>query len=263
MISNQQTGNERFMPPAPASERMTSRLENWRNSNLQRYQTRNGCFKPIRPHVYILRGSLHQGDALFSRYSRNRQCTAIACVAIVYLNLQPIQEWNDTDVDTILSAGDSYYTQCREMIEPDNIYLNTDELLPSLSIREKPFTIDLGIDVVVGLISPSNDVPQGFFGSLRSGVKKFFQLHSRGILTCETAISISIFRVERFYYVFDSHSRGPKGHPAYKHGKSTVLQFKNMTDLIKHLPVALMVRKRHVDLQYSITAVSCTPDEGC
>ncbi|CAH2096670.1 unnamed protein product [Euphydryas editha] len=57
------------------------------------------------------------------------------------------------------------------------------------------------------------------------------------------------------YYLFDSHSRGPKGFVAPVKGTSMLMKFPDLSALCEHLEVALQVR-RCKDMQYSMTALS-------
>ena len=54
-------------------------------------------------------GSIHQGHELFSDISRGRQCSFMSFSALLYAQVNPIEQWRRFTVDQILIQGDSMY----------------------------------------------------------------------------------------------------------------------------------------------------------
>ncbi|CAG4958798.1 unnamed protein product [Colias eurytheme] len=228
-------------------------------------------FKALGHDRHILRGSFHQGSDRFEEESRGRQCTANAATAIAYSSSKPLNEWAPSDLDRILLAGNTYFNRCMSRLANRPQFLNTEELLPAVSVAATEFELNIQPDVVVGVVNSSapSDVLEGYFPNLSSGIEYFFTTHDKGIITCQTNIALAVMKVivERNqspdveipeYYLFDSHSRGPKGYVAPNRGASMLMKFANQGDLCQHLAVALQVRG-HRDMQYSITAINATP----
>ncbi|KAF9807612.1 hypothetical protein SFRURICE_008825 [Spodoptera frugiperda] len=58
----------------------------------------------------ILRGSFHQSHSKFNDYSRGKQCTANAAVAIAVSKIKRTETWTSDMIDSILISGDHLYT---------------------------------------------------------------------------------------------------------------------------------------------------------
>ena len=110
-----------------------------------------------------------------------------------------------------------------------------EELLPCVTVAEVPLNLDIEPVVVIGLIRPTapEEVPNNYFTSLDYGVHYFFSRFASGIVTCQT-------KYDTDYYLFDSHSRGPKGFVAGEKGSSMVMKFTTEESLCRHL---LIVRR--------------------
>lgn len=226
------------------------------NASLVRSEPQNH-FKPLDNGNQILRGSFHQGSESFEEKSRGRQCTANAATAIAYLSSKPFREWKSSDLDRVLLSGNTYFNQCMSELEIRPQFLNTEELLRTITVANIDFHLDIQPDVVIGVINSSapSEVLEGYFSTLSSGIQHFFSIHDKGIVTCETNIAVAVTKGNDYYYLFDSHSRGPKGFVAPCRGTSMLMNFPDQDSLCHHLAIVLQV-KRLKDMQYSITAVN-------
>ncbi|CAH2096671.1 unnamed protein product [Euphydryas editha] len=143
-------------------------------------------YKCLGNYRHILRGSFHQGSEQFEEASRGRQCTANAATAIAYSSSKQLNEWASSDLDRVLLAGNKYFNECMSRLVVRPSFLNTDELLPSVSVATTVFNLNIQLDVVVGVVnsSASSEVLEGYFSNLSSGVDLFFATHDKGIVTC-------------------------------------------------------------------------------
>ena len=76
---------------------------------------------------HYIQGNFSQSDKCFSKFSRNRQCTANSVAAIVMAADVPVSVWRSENMDDILKMGDHLYKITREQIKRsgyDNIYLD-------------------------------------------------------------------------------------------------------------------------------------------
>jgi len=103
-----------------------------------------------------------------------------------------------------------------------------------------------------------NDNSTEGFSNLRNALSIFFQDQSYGILITN-GISVAIFHFDDTFWIFGSHSRGPKGKPA-KNGTACVIRFptSSMYNMLKNIiPTS---SNNTFGNQYTITSV-CPSNE--
>jgi len=89
---------------------------------------------------------------------------------------------------------------------------------------------------------------------LRNALSIFFQDQSYGILTAN-GISVAIFHFDDTFWIFDSHSRGPKGRPA-KNGTACVIRFPTTSSMYNMLKNIIPTSSNNTfGNQYTITSV--------
>jgi len=88
----------------------------------------------------IIRGSMHQAHDIFSDFSRGKQCTANAAVAIAMCILHEPPTWTKNLIDTILLIGNALYVKSisnrnePHIAEIDKEFLSVDELHTDVEI---------------------------------------------------------------------------------------------------------------------------------
>lgn len=181
----------------------------------------------------IIRGNFHQGDNRFDATSRNNQCTANSVSALGYSQVMDPGKWNSSTLDNILMIGDTLYHKSININKNQHKYLATDEVFNKFEIS------DVKLHAIY-CIEPRS-FNQFKYSQLNNQVKLFFKNFKMGVLTVNS-ISIGLFKVfcktvnTLNYYIFDSHSRSEIGlHADYNIGKSVLLSFKTMKDLITNL----------------------------
>lgn len=89
-----------------------------------------------------------------------------------------------------------------------------------MSIADTELSLHIQPDIVVGIVNDStpSDILEGYFNGLSTGLDLFFLVHDKGIITCETLISVAVMRLNNEYYLFDSHAWGPKDHNSNTNG---------------------------------------------
>ncbi|KAG7299154.1 hypothetical protein JYU34_017689 [Plutella xylostella] len=222
--------------------------------------------------VSILRGSFHQGNDRFSIDSRGRQCTGIAATASVAFSLSDANTWTVSDVDYILIVGDTYYHECILARQNPNAgeqnveYLALRELLPRLLFNGHWVNVNVQNNVSIDGHIDKDQSEEGF-PNLKNALACFFRDHQCGILTSNSvsvAIACQSISGNTYYWLFDSHARGPKGYKASSRGTACCMRFVNIDELFAILRRNLKVNKGDDRFfnTYCITPISICIDEN-
>jgi len=190
--------------------------ENVNNSvTLRKQRSNNVDFIEISGNRAIIRGSIHQGHDIFSDFTRGRQCTANAAVAVAMCLLHHPLSWTKNLIDTILLIGDVLYiksiSRCSEphFAEINREFLSVDELYTNIEIFRNIITLSITHTYNENISGHLyNDNSKEGFPNLKNALHIFFQNHTYGILTAN-GISVAIFKCDNTFWIFDSHSRGP------------------------------------------------------
>lgn len=162
-----------------------------------------------------MRESLNQDSDRFFIESRGKQCMAIETVACVAFHTQDSGKWCVIDIDYILILGDLYYRECiasrkiPNMREVNADYLAAREFLSEITFDNSPINIEVEHETSFnGHID--NDFSNDGFPNLKNALTAFFREQKCSILTAN-ASSVAVSSDENAnYWLFDSHSRGPK-----------------------------------------------------
>uniref|UniRef100_A0ABD2XBA1 Uncharacterized protein n=1 Tax=Trichogramma kaykai TaxID=54128 RepID=A0ABD2XBA1_9HYME len=163
----------------------------------------------------IVRGTIHQGDARFSDFSRGIQCTAMAAASIVISYIKNFDELMSEDVDEILSIGDGLFIRAsNNRIVPHQNEINADYLAAedlqdqTLEFNAKMYKIDIN-NITYGHVV--NDFSEELaMPNLIKLLQHCLEAQKSGILTIN-AVTVSILTHNNKIGVFDSHSRGYDG----------------------------------------------------
>lgn len=209
----------------------------------------------------IIRGSIHQGHHMFSDFTRGKQCTANAAVAIAMCLLHQPLTWTKNLIDTILLIGDALYIKSLarrselHFAEINRDFLSVDELYADIEIFGNIITLSIihtHNENICGHLYNDNSI-EGF-PNLKNVLHIFFQDHAYGILTAN-GISVAIFKYDNTFWIFDSHSRGPNGRRA-QNGTACLIKFletQSMYSMLKNtIPKSL---ENIFGNQYTITSV--------
>lgn len=106
------------------------------------------------------------------------------------------------------------------------------------------------------------------FPNLKNALINFFSRHTYGILTANlTSVALYCNNQQRsdtttFYWLFDSHSRGPKGYKAPSRGVSCCMRFNNIDDFYKILRRNLYAKSGDSNIlnTYSLTPITIVPE---
>ena len=189
----------------------------------------------------IIRGSIHQGHDMFSDATRGKQCTAIAGVAIAMSLIHQLDTWTRNLIDTILLIGDALYVKSiSKRKNPHLAEINRD----FLSIDELHRDVEIFRNIINLLITQENSISGHLyndngnegFPNLKNALNIFFRDHNCGILTAN-GISVAIFKFDNKFWLFDSHSRGPKGRSA-QNGTAGLIRFPatlSMFNMLKNI----------------------------
>ncbi|KAH9639682.1 hypothetical protein HF086_002508 [Spodoptera exigua] len=192
-----------------------------------------------------------------------KQCTSNAAVAITAAKIKETDTWSPNIIDSILISGDRLYSssiQSRRVpntAEADVEYLRVHELQVNFEALSHSCLLQIQDETssICGHLTVSIDG----FPNLKNGLIQFFtesDVDGGAIVTCN-GVSVAIWKNDNLYYLFDSHSRGPKGRVA-QDGTACLMSFTNITQLWSVLKSNLPKSQgnRPDDDQYSITKIT-------
>ncbi|KAL3277893.1 hypothetical protein HHI36_013234 [Cryptolaemus montrouzieri] len=185
----------------------------------------------------VLRGSRHQGDIRYGTSSHNRQCTAHAAVALAYNHAFPCTNWDGHTVDSILDFGDNLYKKSIAVRRNSNhVYLLVSGMFPNFIMDNFAFFLTLDENLMLfGLVGVKIDPELGNnIVSLQGGFSKPFQSGLNSLFFTAANLSIGVFKVEHYYFIFDSHARNERGMHE-DGGVACLLTFENFDLLINFL----------------------------
>lgn len=182
---------------------------------------------------FLVIGSLDQGDARFSSFSRGSQCTCNALTMLIkcYEGFSFTTEF----VDNILIAGDQVYTTVVKSLMQKQIFhnklLNFDELPSNLTLGENHHVFHK-LDTIWRLVVTGEQ--NSHVKSLHQALDEAFQ-NSRYLLIMIGALCSGIYKKSNTeYYFFDSHSHDHDGMSACE-GKSVLVMNKGLDDLVTYV----------------------------
>ena len=84
----------------------------------------------------FLSANIHQGNDLFSMYSRGRQCAFMCLSALLTARSNPVVVWSKTTLNNVLLQGDSMYLEAL-----NNVLIVSDPGVDLLSINNLPSVV--------------------------------------------------------------------------------------------------------------------------
>lgn len=145
--------------------------------------------------------------------------------------------WTSGTVDRILINDDKLYTESIEKrnaassTELNEEYLAVTELHQTIELLQNVYYLDINdTETVYGRFERDNK--QDGFRNLHNGLDLFLENHPAGILIAN-GISLAVFKVNDYFWMFDSHSRGPNGRKASKNGAAFLMRFESVQSLFK------------------------------
>jgi len=139
------------------------------------------------------------------------------------------------------------------LVEINREFLSVDELHTEIEIFEKVINLSITQDDSISGHLHNDNSAEGF-PNLKNAFNIFFQDHNYGILTTN-GISVAIFKFDNNFWIFDSHSRGPKGRPA-QNGTACLIRFPTTLSMFNMLKSVLSKSSNNIFTnQYTITAI--------
>lgn len=203
-------------------------------------------------HTRIVRGNFHQGDERFQEFSRNKQCLAIAVVAICFfqINNNPAT-WKTADINLILINGDAQYQASYKKREKDlqtsNLLLS--ELYPYIKIGRNFYYLNLMDDESDSLRDERSVLK---LSNLLTSLNRFFYENRNQycVFTCNV-FSFAIMRDSDSFFLFNSHATSYAGEPVNQYdaddSAACLMQVFTIKCLANHLMVACSQGKRVFD----------------
>ena len=206
--------------------------------------------------VKLTQGDFNQGDKQFGDSAGN-QCAINSLVAICFSTVKKISFWNNTHLNFVLESGDTVYKNngyagyltFEEM--PDNIFLRGSQFsIIQLLQSEHETTKELEL---TDNVMSNHFWNKMFMDNLR---------RSDGAIIVISGFMFMIKVENKFFYLFDSHSRDTQGVQC-NDGTSIVLKFKDIFEIKKYLRHAYLTSCNKTKLWFQLQFFKCTcEDDG-
>ncbi|CAG2213040.1 unnamed protein product [Mytilus edulis] len=204
---------------------------------------------------FIKFGTFDQYATKFAAQSRGNQCT---CNCLVFLSLSSLNfDSNTLNLDYILDKGDEIYRKhVQELITQGlfkNMLLNFDEIPVKIEIPEGIFIINKQ-NILFGIALQYQELT-GFL-SLQEAIQNCIK-QSNKFLIMIGAICSAVYYYNHIYYFFDTHSHSEctLNNPLDSSGKSILIGFADLHDLLSYLYAFYTSLQIDLDSQYEILPV--------
>ena len=188
--------------------------------------------------VRIINGNFHQGQILSN--AAGFQCTAIALAVIFLIASSRVPNptvWDANVVDTVLSVGHRFYEQIISASgDHTPRYLGHWELPPFVEFDNERIDCIYYTDIFHGVNSPQNFAPSAVTVNNGSDTLSIHEAIQQGsaisdsLLLTVGAVTVSLFRFNNEWYLFDSHARDSNGYSS-SIGTASLSAFNNIDEL--------------------------------
>ncbi|CAG2232898.1 unnamed protein product [Mytilus edulis] len=200
-------------------------------------------------------GTFDQYATKFADQSRGNQCT---CNCLVFLSLSTLNfDSNTLNLDYILNKGDEIYRKHVQELTTQglfkNMLLNFDEIPVKIEIPEGTFIINKQ-NILFGIALQYQELT-GFL-TLQEAIQNCIK-QSNKFLIMIGAICSAVYYYNHTYYFFDTHSHSEctLNNPLDSSGKSILIGFADLHDLLSYLYAFYTSLQIDLDSQYEILPV--------
>ncbi|CAG2236684.1 unnamed protein product [Mytilus edulis] len=200
-------------------------------------------------------GTFDQYATKFADQSRGNQCT---CNCLVFLSLSTSNfDSNTLNLDYILNKGDDIYRKHVQELTTQglfkNMLLNFDEIPIKIEIPEGTFIINKQ-NILFGLALQYQELT-GFL-TLQEAIQNCIK-QSNKFLIMIGAICSAVYYFNHTYYFFDTHSHSEctLNNPLDSSGKSILIGFADLHDLLSYLYAFYASLQIDLDSQFEILPV--------
>ncbi|VDI56163.1 Hypothetical predicted protein [Mytilus galloprovincialis] len=208
-------------------------------------------------------GTFDQYATKFDDQSRGNQCT---CNCLVFLSLATLNfDQNIVDLDYILNLGDEIYRKHVQKLTLQGLFqcmlLNFDEIPVKIEIPQGIFIFKKQ-QILFGIALQYKELT-GYL-TLQEAIQNCIK-QSNKFLIMIGAICSAVYYHNQIYYFFDSHSHSEctLNNPLDSSGKSILIGFADLHDLVSYLYAFYTSLKIDLDSQYEIlpVCISCEDTE--
>ena len=198
-----------------------------------------------------VQGDFNQADTRFGT-SAGSQCAINSLVAICFSSVKKISTWNNVHLNFVLENGDSVYKD-----KGYTGYLTFQQLPEKLDLRGIEFS-------VMQILQGENETTQEL-QLVDSILSRYFWentflenlYRSDGAILVMDGFMFMIKKENKFFYLFDSHSRDSQGLPC-ANGSSIVLKFKDVFEIKKYLKHIYLTASQKTKLWFQLQFFKCT-----
>ena len=210
----------------------------------------------------VVSGTLNQGDVRFMY--PGIQCTYLSLFALVCAQQKHPSTWSPIDVDSCVISGDKHFLDSFSASNETPHMLLVNELPKSFCVDDEVYKCHHYDDEIqVGLIAQehhANTNCSSISNCIIDAVKNCFVVSNAGLFVC-AGQTISIWKDENEYFMFDPHSRDSNGLQC-SGGNSVLVIFYTMEGLLRHLD-KLLLESRRVERssQFELVPLSITRND--
>ena len=200
--------------------------------------------------VKSIQGDFNQGDKKFGA-TAGSQCAINSLVAICFSTIKKISFWSNIHLNFVLESGDTVYKNkgyvgyltFQEM--PDNIFLRGTQF-SIVQLLQSEHEITKELELTDNVLS-HHFWNKTFIDNLRG---------SDGAIIVINSFMFMIKLENKFFYLFDSHSRDKQGIQS-NDGTSIVLKFKDIFEIKKYLRQVYLTESNQTKLWFQLQFFKC------
>ena len=192
-------------------------------------------FDIIDPMITVSVDYSQGNEALFGE-NAGKQCVAMSLTAIIYHQVEHINEWTST-LNNVLTTGNNLYVSIRYSVQANDYLLLTD--VPcAVSLYNKVYTLQYSESLTGSLFMTSNNGP---YMSLQNSLMEVFSNSGLNYHCCLLTVgnnTVAVFKnSEQSFKIFDSHSKDFYGMP-HSFGKCTLLSIEGLKNIVSYLQMS-------------------------
>ena len=192
-------------------------------------------FDIIDPMITVSADYSQGNEALFGE-NAGKQCVAMSLIAIIYHQVEHINEWTST-LNNILTTGNNLYVSIRYSVQANDYLLLTD--VPcAVSLYNKVYTLQYSELLTGSLFMISNNGP---YMSLQNSLMEVFSNSGLKYHCCLLTVgnnTVAVFKnSEQSFKIFDSHSKDFYGMP-HSFGKCTLRSIEGLKNIVLYLQMS-------------------------
>ena len=145
--------------------------------------------------IWELPGTLSLSDEKFPKENHLKQTSSIAIIAIIFSKAYEPRQWSKEVLDEVIITGDKLHSQCVARLGTTSAPRIT-EIVKEFFLSNRRIDLTVRDCVQAGDLSGKPPKVQ----DLKTGLEKFFNHYTSGVLTIADDINLATWKFGNFYY---------------------------------------------------------------